>query len=219
MSTPAVEPAPEGDHLTALALRAAGGDEAALRELGNHPDFHKYVEIICRKLWRTYQPQNNAFCLEDLIQQTRLQAIEFIGQFKGGMFTAWLKQIARHIHFADYGKKKREDRVARELDWMPPFDFSDDDPEWNAALEEFVRRLSPLDREILRLSCEVKDAMEIAEHLCSAEEWQALSEHDRNKRRRKVYKRLVKIQKAMVAALWNKRPPPPPPPRDRDDER
>jgi DNA-directed RNA polymerase specialized sigma24 family protein len=194
--------------LTDLALRAARGDEDAFHTLWTSPLWINRVKAICYHICRLY-PLPGGDLQEDskdLAQNACLRMMrkrELFSSRNGASVSTWFTCIARNIHHKEFRKRESGAKYLRESRCQLKGCLSDQIPDAALRLKEELRKLTPRERNILRLQRESDSVMEVAQNLY-AEEWPAMSEHERKKATHKVYRELKKMQKVLVEAVDGK---------------
>ena len=147
------------DDLNELARQAASGDERALDELLKRPEFHRMVDIQCRKVWRSNWWDNGARDRDDLKQATFLRVLCKITQFKGestrpdgspnvNPLAGWIHTIAKRIHLTEAKREKRRGELLEKIISILSPALFEPTPEMGAALSEAYKELSSDEREL-----------------------------------------------------------------------
>jgi RNA polymerase sigma factor (sigma-70 family) len=188
--------------LTDLALRAARGDEDAFHALWTSPLWLNRVKAICYHICRLY-PLPGGDLPEDskeLAQTACLRMMrkrELFCSRNGASISTWFTRVARNIHHKEFRKSESGANYLRESRCQLKGYLSDQIPDSALVLKEAIRNLTARQRNILRLYIQSDSVVEVAQKL-NAEEWPAMSEHERMKVTYKVYREFRKAQDALV---------------------
>lgn len=194
--------------LTDLALRAARGDEDAFHALWRNELWIKRVKAICYFICRSYPlpGRNLQVDSEDLVQKAFLRMMlkrHLFCSRNGASVSTWFMLVARNIHYKEFRKTESGAKYLRESQCQLKGCLSDQIPDGALKLKEELRKLTPRERHIFRLQAQSDSVAEVARKLY-AEEWPAMSEHERKKVTLKVYRELTKVQKVLVKAVDGK---------------
>jgi RNA polymerase sigma factor (sigma-70 family) len=194
--------------LTDLALRAARGDDEAFHAFWRSELWIKRAKAICYHICRLY-PLPGGDLKEDseeLVQKACLRMMqkrELFSSRNDASVSTWFMHIARNIHHKEFRKGESGAKYLRECRCQLKGSLSDQIPDGPLRLKEAWRGLTPRERNIFRLQRQSDSIAEVARKL-HAEEWAAMSEHERKKATQKAYRDLKKVQKALAAAVDSK---------------
>lgn len=128
--------------ITDIALRARGGDQAAISDL---------VRLTIADVRRYCGALVDPDSADDLTQQTYLKAVEALPRYRGeAPAAAWLLSIARHACIDEIRRRqRRRDTETTGLFIDPPMRH---DPAERVVIEEAISRLDPERREAFVLT-------------------------------------------------------------------
>ncbi|HEV2863655.1 MAG TPA: sigma factor [Pyrinomonadaceae bacterium] len=194
--------------LTDLALRAAGGDEAAFDALWGNELWVSKVRAICKYICRQYPlpggnlPEDS----EELIQNTCERLIKKRALFSaknGATVFTWCFHVARNIHYKEFRKRKSGEEHLKRHPCRLKGDLSDEIPGVALRIKEQWDRFNPRQRRLYVLSWDCDNVGELAEKF-HEDGWLSLSGEERDKAIAKLGRELKALQKTLVEAAEEK---------------
>lgn len=140
------------DLIDQLAMKAASGDKASLKQLLELPEFQDRLKIICEFVASRYKTNP-----DDLIQEANVKIARVIDQFKAeGSFKAWASKVVRNLQIDLLRKQNCQRKYvkaqARSIGTEGCYEYTTEEREIDRiTLSRAISKLSVMDSRILEL--------------------------------------------------------------------